>query len=63
MSNCRSSLTTYPVVGEGKVLLNIIVKPRMFGIDLVPKETGSRLFNIVHLVIVLTILLEMGCLG
>ena len=41
MSNCRSSLTTYPAVGEGKVLFNIIVKPRMFGIDIVRKDWFS----------------------
>ena len=52
-----------PAVGEGKALFNIIVKPRMSGLGIVPKEIRSRLFNLVYLIIFLTKLLEMGCLG
>ena len=50
-------------VGEGKVLFNIIVKPRMSGLDIVPKKTRSRLFSLVYLIIYLTKLLEMRCLA
>ena len=39
---------TYSSVREGKVLLNITVKPRIFGQGIVPKETASRLFNLVY---------------
>ena len=49
-------------VGEGKVLFDIIVKPRMFGLGTVPKETCSRLFNLVYLIIFLTKLFD-GILG
>ena len=35
----------------------------MFGQGIVPKETGSPLFNLVYLIIFLTKLLEIGCLG
>ena len=31
------------------VLFEIIVKPRMFGLGIVPKETGSCIFNLVYL--------------
>ena len=47
----------------GEVLFNIIVKTRMFMLGIVPKETSSRLFNLVYLIIFLTKLLQMGCLG
>ena len=33
----------------GKVLFNIIVKPIMFWLGIVPKETVSRILNLVHL--------------
>ena len=39
--------STYLAIGGGKVLFNIIVRTRMFGPGTVPKETGSRLFNLV----------------
>ena len=55
--------STYSAVGEGKVLFNIIVKPRVFGLGIAPMETRSRLFSLVYLIIFLTKLLEMGCLG
>ena len=31
---------------EGRVLLNIIVKPSMFGLGIALNETGSHLFNL-----------------
>lgn len=54
---------TYSVVGEGKVLFNIIVKPRLFGSGIVPKDTGSCLSNLVYLIIFLKKLLQQGYLG
>ena len=44
-------------------MFNIIVKPRAFGLDIVPKEIRSHLFNLVYLINSLTKLLEMGCLA
>ena len=41
--------STYLGVGEGKVLLNIIVKPSMFGLRIVLMETVSHQFNLVYL--------------
>ena len=44
-------------------MFHIIVKPRMFGLGIVSKETCSCLFNLVYLIVFLTKLLEMGCLA
>ena len=55
------ALSTYLAVREGKALFNIIVKPRMFELGFVPRETCSHLFNLVHLIIFLTKMLEKEC--
>ena len=47
----------------GEVLFNTTVKRRMFGLGIVLKEIGSPLFNLVYLIVFLTKLLEIGCLG
>ena len=41
--------STYLAVREGNALFNIIFKPRMFWLGILPKETGSCLFNLVYL--------------
>ena len=44
-------------------MFNKTVKPRISGPGIVPKDTRSRLSNLVYLIIFLTKLLKMGCLG
>ena len=44
-------------------MFNITVKPRMSGIGIKSEETHSHLFNLVYLIIFVTKLLEMWCLG